>query len=509
MSGVQELLNPVHSPEKKKILEAIATKGPRLVPVDVATDTGLALPLVISELNNIASETQAHLEVTESGNIAYTFQGNLQQAYIANASRQLFLNIWRVFANVSMIVLRAFCALMFFLVRISFGIALIVAFVAVIALVVVAVIAMIRGGLGGDDNDNGGGGFNLDLSGIFDWGYHGGYYHRPFYLYWLFDWLWDWFFFWRYVIPDPYSASRYPSQSQSGQQEQAGKKTNFLNNVFLYLFGDGNPNIGFEELKWQTIARLLELNSGVVTAEQLAPYLGQDPKDEDWMIPVLQRFNGTPEVSESGNIIYLFPAFQSNAGAESIPMISLGDAKTQTRPVDELADLVQRNVKRQSTSNKNKSQLRTIDRYLAEREWPFLNINEGSLVTIILFAIVVAGGGIGLLANMSSIPVLAYFAPLIYLLTGYGALFFIIPGIRYLIYEYINGSIEKRNTAKQNYAAILNNPSPELAKKLSEAQVVRLSGMPKKPDRTIYTTDKDVLDQDVDELGKRIDELGN
>ena len=78
------------------------------MPVDIAADTGMALPIVVSELNNIASETHAHLEVTESGNIAYKFAGNLQQAYAANASREVLRSMFRVAANVSLIVMRAF-----------------------------------------------------------------------------------------------------------------------------------------------------------------------------------------------------------------------------------------------------------------------------------------------------------------------------------------------------------------------------------------------------------------
>ncbi len=506
MAGFSELLSPVHSPEKKKILEAIATRGPRLVPVDVAASTGLALPLVVSELNNIAAETNAHLEVTESGNIAYKFQGNLQQAYLANASRQILLSAWRVFANASIVALRAFCALMFFLVRISFGVMLIVAAVAVVVLVVVAIVAALKGLSGGDGDSDGG--FNLDFGNIFDFGWHDGYYHRPFYLYWAFDWLWDWFFFWRYVLPDPYyprggygNSGSYNAQTDylNKKAGEGEKKGNFLNNVFSFLFGDGNPNANFEELKWQTVTRIIELNQGVVTAEQLAPYLGENPAEEDWMIPVLQRYNGSPEVSENGNIIYVFTAFQNQPGGNSIPMGSLDAAKNQTRPVDELAGLFQNHVKRQSTTKKSEAQLRFIDKLLPEKEWEFLTIDGGAVTGIILFALFITFGGAALLTTTASLPIMSHFTALIYLIMGYGGLFFLIPAIRYAIYKMINEGIEKRNQAKQVYAANLANPSPELSKKLSEATTVRVAGLPKKPDRTVYSTEQDVYEQGYSE----------
>jgi hypothetical protein len=359
VAAFAELLNPVHTPEKKKILEAIATRGPRIVPVEVATETGMALPAVMSELNTIASETNAHLEVTEAGNIAYLFQPNLNQAYTANASRQIMRSIGRVIANFSIIVLRAFCALMFFLVRISFGIALILGAVFIVVLVVVGIIALLKG-LGGDGDSGGGdgGGFDFDFGSLFDFGWGGGYYSRPFYLYWIWDWIWDWFFFWRYVTPDNTYYSPPVGGYDAGYGKIEGKKEekrNFLMNVFSYLFGDGDPNPNFEEAEWQTIAQVIEANQGVVTAEMLAPYAGEDPKDEDWMVHVLQRFNGIPEVAESGGIIYTFPAFQNvsavdfSPGANSISG-SLAHNQPVSDPGDDLNNLYRSHLRRQNTS---------------------------------------------------------------------------------------------------------------------------------------------------------------
>ena len=50
-----------------------------------------------------------------------------------------------------------------------------------------------------------------------------------------------------------------------------------------------------------------------MTAEQLAPYTGADPTNEDGALPALVRFNGTPEVTDDGHILYTFPALQVSA----------------------------------------------------------------------------------------------------------------------------------------------------------------------------------------------------
>jgi hypothetical protein len=503
-----ELLNPVHTPEKTKILQAIATHGPRIVPVEVAADTGMALPAVMAELNTIASETNAHLEVTEAGNIAYLFQPNLTQAYTANASRQIMRSIGRVIANVSIIVLRAFCALMFFLVRISFGIALILGAVFIVVIIVVGVIALLKG-LGGDSDGGGdGGGFDFDFGSLFDFGWGGGYYSRPFYMYWIFDWLWDWFFFWRYVTP----GDTYYTPPVSGYDAGYGKigekkeeKRNFLINVFSYLFGDGDPNPNFEEAEWQTIAQVIENNQGVVTAEMLAPYAGEDPKEEDWMVHVLQRFNGMPEVTEGGGIVYVFPAFQSATAVDFSPggagsiSGSLADNQPLTTAGEDLNNLYRSQLRKQTVSHNVEHKKVHLDRALTEKTWPFMTVDAGPLTTIVLFGLVILGGPIFLLTHQAFLaPIMSHFnvLPMIWAVFTYGLLFFVIPGVRYPVYRMINGNIEARNNAKLEYAAKLANPTPELTKKLDEARIIRVSGLPKGPDKTIYTTEKATIDQE-------------
>ena len=54
------------------------------------------------------------------------------------------------------------------------------------------------------------------------------------------------------------------------------------------------------------VAQLIRNQGGVVTAEQLAPYTGADPKNEDGALPVLVRFNGFPEVTDEGFILVHF-----------------------------------------------------------------------------------------------------------------------------------------------------------------------------------------------------------
>ena len=89
---------------------------------------------------------------------------------------------------------------------------------------------------------------------------------------------------------------------------------NFLEAVFSFLFGDGNPNYNLEERRWKAIGTVIKNNKGSIIAEQVAPYLDNidryNKENEDYILPVLTRFNGNPEVSPNGELIYHFPELQ-------------------------------------------------------------------------------------------------------------------------------------------------------------------------------------------------------
>ena len=71
----------------------------------------------------------------------------------------------------------------------------------------------------------------------------------------------------------------------------------FLESVFSFVFGDGDPNDNLDDLRYEQVANVIKANGGVVTAEQLLPWLDvTDAGDADsvvveesYVVPVLQR----------------------------------------------------------------------------------------------------------------------------------------------------------------------------------------------------------------------------
>jgi hypothetical protein len=323
--------------------------------------------------------------------------------------------------------------------------------------VVVIIIAVVLGLQASSDRDSGdGGGFDFSFN-FFD-------YMILRDLFWWGSWS---------TYGDPY----YQSYDRPTLKQPQQDKGNFLFNVFSFLFGDGNPNKHLEEREWQAIAEVIHANHGVVVAEQIAPYTGEDPKNEDGMLPVLVRFEGKPEVTDQGNIVYVFPNLQARA-----------------------------------TMSAFKSGF--VPAFLQEFPWQFSAITPDALIPVYILAGFNFLGSWWALFTISHMhkltPLLIAVTPLLAPLTIYGTLFLLVPAIRYGVLQLLNGNIEKRNKQRQQYALVLQNKPPELVAKLHDAAQFRLSDRYVRPDDLVYTTEKNADEQEsIDPLAQEFQRMAH
>lgn len=410
--------------EQKNVIDAINSLNRRVTAADIASKTGLPLHVANSELNRVAADVGGHLEVSTTGDVVYKFNPGFENTYAAKGFQKTLETVGKKAFEIG-----------YFLLRISFGVMLIVSFLAVIVLIVIAMIALSRLGSDGDDGGDGGG-FNF---GFFDYMI-----------------LRDLLFWGTWSYPDPYIDYNRPASRRPQQ------KGNFFFNVFSFLFGDGNPNSHIEERKWQMIAEVIRNNQGVVTAEQLAPYTGADPGNEDNVLPVLVRFDGKPEVTETGNIVYVFPSMQVRGTLSAFP-----DG--------------------------------FVPNHLREYPWQFTTVPIESLTPVFLLAGVTFLGSWWLLIESSKLFVLHAMAPFIVALTVYGTLFLVVPAIRYGILQLLNGRIADRNAKREGYAVVVQNRPGELAKKFEEASNYQIGQRTVSASNLAYTTERDNLDQEFEE----------
>jgi hypothetical protein len=417
-----------------QVMQAVEKLGYRVTVADVASQAGLDLNVAEKGVLALASEADGHLQVSETGEIAYLFPRNFRNV-LRSKSRQLrrqewWAKVWKT---------------LFYLIRISFGIFL-VASIVLIAIAIVVILIALSSSRDGDDRDSGGG------SG-------GGVVFMPNF----------WFgpdLFW--VFSPGYYDDRQVARRQPDHQ------MNFLEAVFSFLFGDGNPNANREAQRWQTIATVIRNNRGAVAAEQIAPYLdelGQSSSQEyeDYMLPVLTRFNGRPEVSPTGQIVYHFPELQVMA--------------KQQQPVP-------------------------VPALLKEARWRFSAAGTGQIILAASLGVVNIVGAL-ILAGLLSDPAIAAetgsfitFINVIFpLLLAYGVAFLTVPLIRYFWIQGRNVKIEGRNQQRQQRAIALEQPTPVLQQKLVYARQFAAETIVSADDLA-YTTETDLTAQELAQADK-------
>lgn len=454
------------------IARAVEQRDYRVTVGDVATTVGLDVRLAEQGLMVLAAEAGGHLQVAEDGEIAYVFPRRFR-AILRN-------RFWRVRLQEQW---QRVWGILFYLIRISFGIVLIGLIVAVLVAlaVVIAVVSQ-----SDRDGDSGGSSGNS----------RGGPVLIP--NFWIGDWFW-WF------APDPVPARERRSNRTQPQAEGSSPdkdKLNFLEAVFSFLFGDGNPNADLEERRWQAIATAIRHHQGVITAEQLAPYLDDfpgDPEDEDYVLPALVRFNGQPQVSPEGDLVYCFPELQVTAQEAG---------KTGNRQI------------RDSTGEPARHPAETPPAFLQEQRWIFSQastgqkIAAGALGGVLLILAAMLGSFVGSygseLADLSG-PL----AGLAMVSIGYSAAYLLIPLGRFFWLQHHNRRLETRNRDRQDRAIQLQAGSPTLDRKLAYAQQFARQNVIDAND-LVYSTDQDLILQEFAKLDqadagqqRRLDESNN
>lgn len=415
------------------IMKAVEQLGYRVTVGDVATQAGLNINLAQQGLLALASDAGGHLQVAESGEIAYLFPKNfrsiLRNKFLRLQLQEWWEKVWRV---------------LFYLIRISFGIVLLLS----IVLIFVAIALIVIGINSSSDNNSGGGGRNHSGGG-------GGSFSMP--LFWIGPDIF-WFF-------HPGYDQRYRRQRASSERSEM----NFLEAIFSFLFGDGNPNADLEECRWQEIATVIRNSRGAVAAEQIAPYLddigeGYKRELEDYMLPVLTRFNGRPEVSPDGEIVYHFPELQTTAKAR---------------------------------------EAQAVPAYLRERLWRFSQASSGQIMLAIglgamnfVGALVLGSllkGGIAVQLG----GLVAFVQSIYWILLAYGIGFLAIPLIRYFWIQWKNSQLEAHNQKRQEQAIALNQADAALQKKLAYAQQFAAQNIINQ-ENLVYTSETDLIDQEIE-----------
>jgi len=432
----------------RALIQAIEQSGDRVTVADVAAKSGLGLDLAQQDLLALAAAVGGNLEVAESGDLVYRFPRNILGILRAQSWRLRLQQTWEKIWGV-----------LFYLIRISFGIILIASLVIIIVAIIAIAIAAMAASSNRDsdsDSDSGSGG-GLEIARLL---LYVNYWIGP-------DWYW-------WLLPwgnDNYAGSddRAPARRRRSR-DRPGKKLSFLEAIFSFLFGDGDPNANLEGRRWQAIAAVIRNQGGAVAAEQIAPYLdAAERDDEDYMLPVLVRFNGYPEATDQGELVYAFPDLQVTASEGTVE---------------------------------------PVPSYLHEAPWEFSAATREQL-----------GWALGLgFANLSGAVLLGWLlwfqsaaewagslvagvASIYGVLAVYAIAFLAIPGLRYLWLQRRNAQIEQRNQQRRDRAEALLQPGETLQHKLAAARQLEVRRVIS-AENLAYSTEQDLLDQELAQSDK-------
>lgn len=479
----------------KKVLQAVdKSNGDAIVASDLATKAGISLTQARKDLTTLASLTRGDIAVSSDGELLYTFPPNVNSVLTSNSAKYRALSTWKekVFPPLA------------YATKVGFGVVLLVSLVAIFSTIFFATSGQSRDD---DRRDNRRGGGMPMMGGFWGPSPFDFFYYRPYYS--------------RYYTTPGGDPSRGPSRDDD--------EMGFLESVFSYVFGDGNPNGDVEERRIALVAEMIRREGGAVTAEQLAPFCDDAPLplmaegklgeervyvDESFVLPIVTQLDGEPQVTEEGDIVYTFPELMTSAAATATaPMASpvssermeerrresrvlkrsgLDDDASasmikrllemngiRTRGALERSDLI--DILEDVLPDEKESGVEQVDvsdpALLLEREYKFSLASGGQTILAGLLGVVNLGGALYLGNILGQYALYGVQLPSYYglvqqlfpLLLGYAVLFNAIPLVRNFWIQGQNAKIQARNKARKSWKAVLESKAGSVKRKLSAA----------------------------------------
>ncbi|WP_136988037.1 hypothetical protein [Synechococcus sp. UW179B] len=427
----------------RALLKLLGVQGGAWTTTDVAIATGMPLDVIEPRLLSLAVASGAQLRVADDGNVTYVFSAQLRRLLLARS--------WKLRLDAC---LRKVWSLLFWIIRCSFGVVLVVLVVLISLLVLLLGLALFWAE---DDAANAllslvGGGFELIVRIVVA------------------------------VLTDQFwigSPGRFPAADEQSPPQRVA----FLESVYSILFGDGDPNQALETRRWQRIGGFLRHRDGVVIAEDLAPLLDlADPpfathssvtqsseialaseQADQGMLSVLLHFDGRPQVTEQGDLLYCFPSLHHR---------SVEASSAEDHALAEGASLPLRE-RRIAFTHANQSQRQAY----------------GFLVVSLL--------GLSLLLLHWSLPLSAALVGIACFGLGYSLLLLALPLLRWFGWRRSNAAIHQRNRWRQQWADWAQLHRDALVSKRLEAARLR-KNLPRISDGMVYTTENDLLTQPID-----------
>jgi hypothetical protein len=261
---------------RDRLVDAFRKGKGEATTADLVALTGLPKAQVDAEVKAVSDEYGARLRVTESGEILYSFPRGMRSRY--RGLGPSFRRGWKAFK-------KGAAAVLSYLFKAWIVVMLVGYFVLFLALAVVAMLASVAGSGSGNSRDSrssrGGG-----IGGI-----------------WLTGRLLDsivriWFYSELFMTPE----------QRARRDTRRREKRPLYKAIFSFVFGDGDPDAGWDTVEKKAFVAFVQANRGVITMPEFLALTGLRPLEaEEGINRYLYEFEGSPEVTEGGAIYYFFP----------------------------------------------------------------------------------------------------------------------------------------------------------------------------------------------------------
>jgi hypothetical protein len=262
---------------RDRLVDVFRKRGGEATTADLVALTGLAKAQVDAEVKAVSDEYGARLRVTESGEILYSFPRGLRSRYrgLGPSLRRLWKALKKGGAAVLSFLFKAWIVVM-----------LVGYFVLFLALALAAMLASVAASASGNSRDSrdsrGGGMGGLFLTGRL-----------------LDSIVRIWFYSELFMSPE----------QRARRDTRRGEKRPLYKAIFSFVFGDGDPDAGWDTVEKKAFVAFVQANRGAITMPEFLALTGLKPLEaEERINRYLYEFEGSPEVTEGGAIYFFFPS---------------------------------------------------------------------------------------------------------------------------------------------------------------------------------------------------------
>jgi len=426
----------------KNIFNALKRKKNGVTPADVCAATALPLRTVRVLLPKAADEYNGNLQVTQSGEILYSFPNGFTSRY--RGFNAVAGKVARFFSG-------AVKAALVFLFKVWIMLMLIGYFVFFLALAAAGVVLSVV--VQSKSSERGRGNVRVTSG--------------------LFQILWRIWFIQEITRP----RYGYPNTPVTQNKE---KSRSMHKAVYSFVFGEGDPNKDFEAQENKAVISYIQANRGVISLVEYMALTGKDSIEaNEAVLAFCSKYEGSPEVTEEGTLVFRFDdlLLRANSGG-------LSEAAAELSPP----------VKRPKTFSFNKK---------STNGW-FIAVNAANLIFGSYFLYNAVNSG--LLAADTQFQSASYLYAFTHMIIGFftqnphivistalgivpvvfSVLFWVIPAVRKFMENKENESIKLSNFKKLSFSKIWANPNNvEISGLVPQAEECRPQNFDLAADRVI------------------------